>query len=926
MAAHTLTRVVRRLRIAAGPGPSEELTDRQLLDRYLRRKDEAAFAGLVGRHERTVLAACRHVLTDPADVSDAFQATFLVLLQNARRVSWHSSLGGWLFAVAHRVAVSARRKALRRTETEGRAAARTSQAADPPDLSWREACHVLHEELDQLRDTYRLPLLLCYLDGMPRDEAAKRLGLTVDAIRGRLDRGRDKLRDRLRRRGITLSAGLFAAIAGVSAATSMRAPNLVEATVAATRTGPSSSVAALLHGARPMILATKTAIALAVVLVALIPFGLGAGQRPASGEGPKKVDPPATAAKTNVDSIHGRVFAPDGKPLAGAKLLRIRDGEAKELGTTAADGRFLITPAKDQSGGHLVVRADGVGIDFVELAKIDPKSELELRTVVDLPVRGRVIDTEGKPVAGAWVKGDQFGAFAAGSLDPLLDEWKKLNAMSGRPYGDRTIWSGMGVLFSGETDKDGRFEFRGLGAERFLVMRAGKAGFTEREACIANRKGLDAKQYNPSAVSTWQLYGPEPTIIVEREKLVRGRVTEAGTGKPRAGVHVILSRREGGDLLRLPIGAWTDKDGNYEIRGARKAGGYMVEVKSDATTAHMACQGSSGDTPGYDPIVINLEVKKGVIITGRMIDKSTGDPVVGFAMAGVLSGNPFAKDFPSFENSAWFRMHETDKEGRFRVVAIAGPVILMGGPNSWDEMKKFKCPVRDPKYLKYYAKEGGDFIAYYTTGGAITPVQGAFGKVLEIRADATEVTHNIELEPADSLPVKIRDADGKPVANTVITGQGIRGGALPRPCDADTCPIFRLEAGKPRLIVVFEPKLKLVGTLTLKGEEKDPVVKLGPAGSGKGRLLNTRGEAAAGVEIEVRYSDRAAQDAHALLQKDRPVVTDKDGTFVIDGLVPGVDFQIAYKRAGSTANIVGPGHRAVAGDTLTLGDLKASGD
>src|SRR5262245_32321251 len=158
MAAPTLTRVVRQLRAAAPPPPADETSDRELLERYLRRKDEAAFAGLVRRHERTVLAACRHVLADPADVADAFQATFLVLLQNVRRVRWHASLGGWLFAVAHRVAVSARRKTRLRTEKEGRAAARVATATALADLSWREACDVLHEELDLLRDTYRLPL------------------------------------------------------------------------------------------------------------------------------------------------------------------------------------------------------------------------------------------------------------------------------------------------------------------------------------------------------------------------------------------------------------------------------------------------------------------------------------------------------------------------------------------------------------------------------------------------------------------------------------------------------------------------------------------------------------------------------------------------------------------------------------------------
>src|SRR4029077_5425031 len=164
-------------------------------------------------------------------------ATFLVLLRTSRRVSWHSSLGGWLFAVGHRGALSARRKAQLHTEKETRAASRIAPAADPPDLSWREACNVLHEELDRLRDTYRLPLLLCYLVGLARDEAAKRLRLTTDAVRGRLDRGREKLRARLARRGVTLSAGLLGAMATNSATARVLPPDLVGITIEAARCG-----------------------------------------------------------------------------------------------------------------------------------------------------------------------------------------------------------------------------------------------------------------------------------------------------------------------------------------------------------------------------------------------------------------------------------------------------------------------------------------------------------------------------------------------------------------------------------------------------------------------------------------------------------------------------------------------------------------
>src|SRR5205823_3533010 len=133
----------------------------ELLARYLADRDEAAFAELARRHERAVVAACRQVLSDPADIADAFQATFLVLLKKARAVEWRTSFGSWLYAVAHRVAVHARKAARKRLVKEARSAIKIESAAGLPDLSWREAVAVLHEELDRLPDRYRLPLLLC---------------------------------------------------------------------------------------------------------------------------------------------------------------------------------------------------------------------------------------------------------------------------------------------------------------------------------------------------------------------------------------------------------------------------------------------------------------------------------------------------------------------------------------------------------------------------------------------------------------------------------------------------------------------------------------------------------------------------------------------------------------------------------------------
>src|SRR5262249_55499965 len=152
-----------------------------------------------------------------------------------------------------------------------------------------------------------------------------------------------------------------------------------------------------------------------------------------------------------------------------------------------------------------------------------------------------------------------------------------------------------------------------------------------------------------------------------------------------------------------------DTQGRYEIRGARKAKAYMVEVSSDPATGHMACQARATDTPGYGAITIDVAMKKGVVITGRVVDRLSGKWVPGFAMASVLSGNRFAKDYPEFQSSAWFRTASTGDDGTFRIVTIPGPVILMGGPDQRHMPEgdvgryRYRPPVPDPKYPKYFS-------------------------------------------------------------------------------------------------------------------------------------------------------------------------------------------------------------------------------
>jgi RNA polymerase sigma factor (sigma-70 family) len=210
----TLDNILHYARTLAGG--VADLPEPCLLDRFLTRSEEAAFAALLERHGPMVLAVCRRVLGNAADAEDAFQATFLVLARKAASLRKRTSVASWLYGVACRVAWRARAAAARRRLHERQAQAIRPVPAPthvPPDLG-----DVLGEELARLPESYRLPVVLCYLEGRTHQEAARQLGWPLGSVKGRLARARDLLHGRLTRRGLAPAAALLdAALAGLKA-------------------------------------------------------------------------------------------------------------------------------------------------------------------------------------------------------------------------------------------------------------------------------------------------------------------------------------------------------------------------------------------------------------------------------------------------------------------------------------------------------------------------------------------------------------------------------------------------------------------------------------------------------------------------------------------------------------------------------------
>jgi RNA polymerase sigma factor (sigma-70 family) len=275
MASAPLDGILRHLRRAVRPADGDD-TDARLLERFTRSGDADAFASVVRRHGPMVLGVCRRVLGNDADADDAFQATFLVLVRKAASLRSREALANWLYGVAHRTALEARRAGARRRAKEAQVVPREEAS----EAGWDDLRERLDQELARLPDKYRTVLVLCDLEGRGRTEVAARLGCPEGTVASRLARARTMLARRLGRCGPAASAGALAAALARHAAGAAVSLPLMDLTVrtakeltagAATIAAVTSArVASLTEGVLKSMLLSKLRIATVLLLGAAL--------------------------------------------------------------------------------------------------------------------------------------------------------------------------------------------------------------------------------------------------------------------------------------------------------------------------------------------------------------------------------------------------------------------------------------------------------------------------------------------------------------------------------------------------------------------------------------------------------------------------------------------------------------------------------
>ncbi|WP_169978007.1 sigma-70 family RNA polymerase sigma factor [Tautonia rosea] len=588
--------ILQSFRTLFGPGTLAGRSDEELLDRASRRDDpaaEQAFAALIERHGPMVQRVCRSRLIDPNDADDAFQRVFCLLAQRSRTLWVRDSLAPWLFQVALRVSAGVRAEASRRRDVERRYAEhapRIAPAREPDDLA-----PLLLDEVGRLPERYRSAIVLCDLQGLTHEEAARRLGWPIGTVKSRQARARDRLRRRLIGRGLAPTA-LVAITSRSAPAAIPRA--LAERTVplalqsAASSMGVATGAVSLVTGALTMLtshpiatlagglLLTGAAVVGAVGLARqddqapqqTIPVAGTVTEGPQRFKGiPRKSPEPATDRPEPIDTVSpnpatipvtvsGRTMGLDGRPIAGASVLVAgldpTTGWA-ELGraVTDVDGSYRVERAKvpvvsgvnrpnqgPHEGPYAEVRAVATGPDFgtswSRSVRIDVKGGKEGESIVaDLvlrssaPIRGTIVDEQGEPR-----KGVEVSVRVLELLEPAEIEEKAI------AYSD-LIELLPTDLHRATTGPDGRFRIDGLPAKALLRLTLLLPGFERAEGWfmaltlpdaeddVDSRLDLGTPTMSEVLIGDFVLTVPEPTPV-------RVRVVEEVSGEPVSGVLV----------------------------------------------------------------------------------------------------------------------------------------------------------------------------------------------------------------------------------------------------------------------------------------------------------------------------------------------------------------------------------------------------
>jgi RNA polymerase sigma factor (sigma-70 family) len=909
-------------------------SDAELLRRFVRHRDGIAFEQLVDRHSSLVWGVCRRILPSEADCEDAFQATFLALVRQAPSLASSRPLDAWLHTVAVRAARKAHVRALRRPPQ--RSARDRQTMGDIADgVAARELLGIVDAEIEQLPAVLRAPLVLCCLEGRTRDEAAAAIGCSVAAVKSRLERGRERLRRRLSRRGIELPAAfLVLSLTGGRVRASLRAQALQSALGVAP-----TSVAALVPVTTSIasrVVATAASLAMAGTIGLALLVGAEPRQQAASpSETPpmavargRKTGPPADPSKAVIEGV---VNDETGKPVASVTV-RV-PGQPTAMATTTGDGRFRLTlegPLAKYTTVHART-ADGSKLAVGRTDSTDDSAMVPVRLILKpaATIRVRVVDSKGGQVSDAPVaaiisegpaiaSGRTDAAGAAELLVPADSEVHQVVALKGGvgldyfenyrvPYGGeklppprevRLVLDGshpMPLKAADETGKPvagaevvpiivwkrdkidciqcGNWDW--LGDQRIITDTQGSATCTWVPAALQRSAcfNLNAPGYRCINVPYFHLDGKvEPEVTpLVRGVEVGGQVTRPD-GSPAAGVLIIA-------------------DGRHVRSGPTSTGGYYVARTTVDGSYHMSLPPGSGYVlsvhdadwaAGRTSATVNaagpspdfdLRLTPGTLIAGRV---TAGErPSKGETMyLKQLAPPPPGQD--AHPRPWLIRWAKTDDEGRYRFRVMPGDYQLAG-----PDMKFVDVKVGTEQTLAC------DF--------------------------------KLQHLPRVPFEAVIRKPDGSPAGSVIVPWNGM---SAVRTDDRGRVQTVRNR--EPMLFYALDPVAKLAAFIILGADDESAALTLRPATIARGRVVGRDGLPRNNCTITAVI--RSPMNLDPGLWVTVSAYSGPDGSFTLPPLAEGTTCSLIVCN-GMTCGITPAKEFEVTGSKpIDLGDLAAPKD
>ncbi|MDG3004737.1 M56 family metallopeptidase [Paludisphaera mucosa] len=618
---------------------------------------------------------------------------------------------------------------------------------------------------------------------------------------------------------------------------------------------------------------------------------------------------PPAPSKTEPDAIEARLLDPDGKPVAGARVYLDesmtfagpkRPGPTLTLvGTTGPDGLFRYPRGRSDAyvRSRVIVAAEGYGPTFVDRT---PAGEDEVVPLVrdDVPIRGRVIDARGRPVAGAAVTVASISWNPSGDVDRLIDGFRPRTSEP-RPGETERSWSiDVPFLPSAVADQDGRFTIRGVGRGRIASLRVAGTGIETAQIRVATREMpavevlfVPGRKDGPKET----YYGATFEYVAPPGREVVGTVTDLETGRPVAGATVGSSRWS--TSVDPDFQTTTDPQGRYRLVGLpAKPGRFNGDIEEiiaggGATPPYLSATKPIGRFEAGKPTIVDLALRRGVRVKGRVVDKQTGQGVRSIAVYFVLAGNPYCTPNPRAMSSSLPIGPWTDDDGNFELVASPGPgaIAVRARGKSFlydDEGMPYRrgTGVETIPGLKWQSVESG---LVDTLTDIFKPYEYHGVAGVDPKPGDAEITCEILLDRGRSVPGRVVGPDGSPLAGAVVLGDEDyifdRG---PEPQPSADFVVATLVPNAPRTVTAYHAEKNLAGSLVVGPDEVGPVVlKLEPQGEVTGRLIDAAGLPVAGWQI-----------MHGNPQSSKPsdagggavvATTAGDGRFRIPRIVPG---------------------------------------